>query len=164
MVCDYLLRKVKNFTLRFRNTDPAANWAFYGPLPPLDVPSVIPRPHYHEVTCALRLGSPRASTQARLALARMSTRFLLAGIILNGARSGWSRDCIRPGCSFLARLRLQTLSGAFRQTGTSRGIPARPSGGRTACGIAWLRVPSLMACLRLSAAPLLGAEVPPRLP
>jgi hypothetical protein len=58
---------------------------------------------------------------------------------------------------------LQTLFGAFRKTGTSRGIPARPSGGRTACGIAWSRGPSFMVCLRLSATPV-GAEVPPRLP
>ena len=36
------------------------------------------------------------------------------------------------------------------------GIPPSPSGGRTACGIAWSRVPSLMVCLRLTARPLWG--------
>jgi hypothetical protein len=33
------------------------------------------------------------------------------------------------------------------------GIPPSPSGGRTACGIAWSRGPSFMVCLRLTATP-----------
>lgn len=99
-----------------------------GPLPLTDVPTEITWLHYHELTCALWPGSPCASTQARLALARMSTRFPLAGIPPNGARSAGQEIALGPVAGYSTRLRLQTLSGAFRKSGTSRGIPARPSG------------------------------------
>jgi hypothetical protein len=62
---------------------------------------------------------------------------------------------------------LQTLSGASPgRPGPAGKYPPVPpfQTGQIACGIAWWRVPSPTVCLRLSATPLLGAEVPPRLP
>lgn len=61
-----------------------------------------------------------------------------------------------PGRSSLAPTTApQPPSGAIGRPGHAD-ISARPSGGRTASGIAWSRVPSLMDCLRLSASPLWG--------